>query len=269
MLEYLTLSNISAVVGILGFIFTFLFHKWSRAKKSIHYFYEKVRLLGKGETALPEEVRIYYDRHEISELSKLNIIVWNSGNTLIEDRDVADGYPLEARLEGKFQILKPSIIAYSHPSNKTNIEIDLSDYEAVVMRFDYLEPKQGFNLEILYTGSIESVKMNGIIKGMPKGLQRSKDKEGSGDVQFVHFSVVGAIAVLVMTLVYVFQRTYINDIMSGSSSISLIPPITTSRVLFSALLAAVVSAVVPVLSFKVVSFYRKRSPSIPPSDLIT
>jgi hypothetical protein len=76
------------VVGIVGILLAFYFYHRSKRRVRISYTVDRTQLLGGKSNALPQEVSIMYEHERINNLTKDNLIIWNSGTEPITRRDV-------------------------------------------------------------------------------------------------------------------------------------------------------------------------------------
>jgi hypothetical protein len=168
--QWLAIAGLAGTV--IGILLAVYFYLRSKRKVRLSYHVEQTELLGGSKSALPEEVSISYQNTPIRNLRKMNIIIWNSGTEPIRRSDIVGNAPIKLALPEGSRLLKPSLLKVSSDHNGVSI-VHASDIDSsVAMEFLYLEPKQGFNVEILYSGdeSIPDVQIT--IIGMPKGIQR-------------------------------------------------------------------------------------------------
>jgi hypothetical protein len=157
-------------VGIIGIFLAIYFYIKSKRKTQISYIVQSTQLLGRSRSVLPEEVSILYGGDLITNLINANFIFWNSGNTSIKHDDVVPGSPIVIALAQNSHPLKASLLKCSLPQN--GIFLRAMSGEDTEISFTYLDPRHGFNIELLYEGEVSAPTVSGTIIGMPQGLNR-------------------------------------------------------------------------------------------------
>jgi hypothetical protein len=137
---------------IIGILLAIYFYFRSRRKVRLSYHVEQTELLGGSKSALPEEVSISYQNTPIRNLRKMNVIIWNSGSEPIRRADIVGDAPIRLKLPEESRLLKPSLLRISSQHNGVSITHASEANGSVTAEFVYLEPRQGFNIEILYAG---------------------------------------------------------------------------------------------------------------------
>jgi hypothetical protein len=126
-------------------------------------------LLGGAPSAFPEEVSVLYDGRQIKNLRKINITVWSSGNETIKHQDIVR--QLEITLTRRARLLKATVLKASSPANEVVVSHD-GGANPVKVDFLFLEPRQGFNVELLHTGREAVARIDGVVMGIPKGIKK-------------------------------------------------------------------------------------------------
>jgi hypothetical protein len=134
----------------------------------LSYFSIYLRLVGRTNEVLAQEVVIFYKNERVLNLVKSNLTMWNSGNQTIRHEDIVASSPILITLSPDDKVLNASIIKLSLPQN--GISIETRSEREVVVDFLYLEPMQGFTIEILH--SVAVVRLTGTIMGMRQGITK-------------------------------------------------------------------------------------------------
>lgn len=165
-------------VGILGVLLAVVFYLRGKRRVQVSYHIEHTQLLGGSRSALPEQVKITYDENLIANLRKANLIVWNSGTEAIRIADIVGDAFATIRFPAypRARLLKASIVKSAPPTSGVSIISDPEDEISIHLVF--LEPKQGFNVELLYDGDQTDPVIKGTVIGMPQGIQRALYVEG-------------------------------------------------------------------------------------------
>jgi hypothetical protein len=157
---------------IIGILLAIYFYFRSRRKVRLSYHVEQTELLGGSKSALPEEVSISYQNTPIRNLRKMNVIIWNSGSEPIRRADIVGDAPIRLKLPEESRLLKPSLLRISSQHNGVSITHASEANGSVTAEFVYLEPRQGFNIEILYAGDEATPDVQSTVIGMPHGIHR-------------------------------------------------------------------------------------------------
>jgi hypothetical protein len=193
------------VIGVAGALFAVYAYVKQKVKKSASYRVYRYILLGGAEGILPSEVVIHFQDKRINHLKKKTVIFWNSGTETIDKNDIVRTDPLRVLFTGKADILKSSIVRQSKTTNNATI-LKPTDLNAtyshdptkreVYFGFEYLDPGQGLELEILYQGD-DDFEVMGTIKGIPEGLSDTIELES---VQRRRFRLISKIFVLFLSV---------------------------------------------------------------------
>jgi hypothetical protein len=157
---------------VLGILFAGYYYLKSKRKTQITYVIEKTQLLGRERGVFPEEVTILYKDVKITDLVKFNAIFWNSGNEPIIRQAIIERILL--CFSDTSTLLKASVLKCSRPQNRVCIR-SMTPRKTHV-DFEYLEPRQGFNLELLITGETDDPIPTGTILRMPGGFKKFDEK---------------------------------------------------------------------------------------------
>lgn len=159
------LAGLAGIIGTFIGIFSFLI---GRRIIRISYKLKNTDLLGSSSNVLPGEVTIAFAGKNISDLKKLNCILWNSGNIEIKRDSLPSKNPITLVFSNKINILKASISNKSIDENQPNIIVDSKMNNKFYVDFEFLNPNQGINIEILYSGIMTKPVLNGVIIGAKK-----------------------------------------------------------------------------------------------------
>jgi hypothetical protein len=184
---YVSFDNWLAILAIpVGIVVSWYFYRRALPLVEMSYTIEATHLLGGEPTkrALPQEVAIHFGEQKIDNLLKANYIFWNSGRQPITRKDIPPKSPLHilfpkntraasdpdpAVAESTSVILRARSLKESRTDNDVVVtKGDKAHGTEITLQFEYLEPRQGFNAEILYQGekAMELPAPDGKIIGM-------------------------------------------------------------------------------------------------------
>lgn len=159
-----------SLIAIIGLIISLLIYRASRIGPRPVYQFRALRLIGKEERALPEEVEIRFKNRTVPQLTKTHVILWNSGNATLYGREITEGDPIRLEFSEGDEILRVRVIKLTRKLNKLTSEIDSNSPNKVICSFDYLEAGDGAVIELLHTAEERYPRVLGTIRGVPKGL---------------------------------------------------------------------------------------------------
>lgn len=175
---WLILSLIAIVSAILSIVF---YIKGNRVKK-INYCKSTYNIIRNINNEI-QGLKIYYDENLIENLSISKIIIWNSGNTKIEESDFASTIPFVIEANENCKILNSSILSVSEDANSFYLDYN-EEKNMILIHFEYVDPKQGLVVQILHTGSSENLCLAGKVKGGRSINNREYINDSLSDILF-------------------------------------------------------------------------------------
>jgi hypothetical protein len=212
LLASVTMDQWIGIVGIFAaFIAAWIFYWRSLSPTELSYSIKSTTLLG----GLGPNVSIFYKGNPVKNLHKANYVFWNSGKEPISGKNIATKSPLQIffpvtsekdiykgrRTGGSgITLLDISILHSSRPDNGVMVTRTETD-EGVVSEFsfEYLDPSQGFNAEVLFQneGSIKLPIASGKVIGMKRDLRKKPDYPEPRSILLDIFAFAGAITLTV------------------------------------------------------------------------
>ncbi|MCK1759200.1 hypothetical protein IVA78_29625 [Bradyrhizobium sp. 137] len=243
-------DSILAILGILGGgIISFFFYRRSLQRTELSFACEYSRFIW---FRIPEfsDVTLFYKQRQLRDPRRVLFFIWNSGNTTIDGSAIATADPLRLKA-GNVQIINAAIVKASRDVNCTTAQLDTAG--DVTIRFDYLDPGDGFTIEILYDvvekqGANTCPEFLGTIKGI-------KSSPVSRDVTFENRALkrfgqsTALLLLLFASAVLLFFQIY--EITSERTWFLLIPKALTACLLFLAAAGMVVALLVSLRSYRI------------------
>ncbi|NTG74451.1 hypothetical protein G6M02_14080 [Agrobacterium rhizogenes] len=161
-------------LGIAGIVLAVLFYFKGRQKSLLCYTTENISVVGTSDARFSSDLQINYQGKLVPRVTSSKLIVWNAGNMVIKRDDVSIQDILRIDLLNNSEALSIDIKAVSRPLvncvtlNKTKDHVDIS--------FDFLEPQEGFSLEIIHSGRPSDIALNGTIVGSPESPKVVTDR---------------------------------------------------------------------------------------------
>lgn len=131
-----------------------------------------LRLLGKEEQELPPEVEIRYKNKEVPRLTLTSAYFWNAGKTMMRGNQIVEDDPLRYEFDPSDEILKAHVATSTKPANKVTVRAADNHKHTLLVDFDYLDPWDGARIDILHTSERRYPKIEGSLRGIPKGVSR-------------------------------------------------------------------------------------------------
>ena len=151
-----------SILAIAGFAYAIICQHINTEKKEISYYHDWYSLIRKKKTAF-EKLSIEYDGKPISDLTVSHFTIWNSGNRTLSGSDIVETKELTIFAENESMILDAGIVTSTEETNKFSLKtVNASN---VKIEFDYAEKKDGIVLQVIHTGSSDSIKIGCKIKG--------------------------------------------------------------------------------------------------------
>jgi len=163
-------GSLIGLIGLTGLIITFFLYRASRIGPRPVYQYQGFRLIGREKQALPEEVSILYKDKKVARLTKTHIILWNSGKATVNGESIMAGDPLRLEFSKDSEVLSARVLRFTRQSNKFTVDINPDSPNEVICNFDYLDAGDGAVVELLHTDEKRYPKVQGTIRGVPKGI---------------------------------------------------------------------------------------------------
>lgn len=166
MLETLMHSPIAwailAVITIISLAYAIICNQKNKEKKEFSYCLRSRTLIRKKKAKF-EKLSIVYDGKQIDDLCVSNFTIWNSGNKTLNASDMVTSKELTITAIEDSKILDVEILKCSEETNKFSTQ--LLDEHTVKILFDYVDKMEGVVIQIIHTGTNDSLKIECKIKG--------------------------------------------------------------------------------------------------------
>jgi len=169
LLDALAPGWVGSVIGILGIAAAALTYLLGRQRSILAYRTKGARLLGHSEARLPSEVNVQYRGKDIPRLTRSMLVAWNFGEKTINGRDIVESDTLRIEMGQDSSILSATVLKRSRDVIGATCSFGSASPSTASIQFDYLDPGDGFVVEVLHTGERRHPKLVGTIKGIPQG----------------------------------------------------------------------------------------------------
>ena len=171
LLDALAPGWVGSVIGLLGIVAAAVTYFLGRQRSILAYRTKGLRLLGNTESGLPSDVTVQYRGMNIPRLTKSLIVIWNFGEKTINGSDVVETDPLRVEMGDDSALLSILITKTSRDVIGVTLIPSLKSPGRAEFSFKYLDPNDGFVIEVLHTGESRHAKVYGTVKGIPQGIK--------------------------------------------------------------------------------------------------
>lgn len=164
--DLLSIPSIGSLIGIVGVLFAIVSILLTRSVSKISSHLEYKNLIGAFHSALPQNINITYDNQPVEKVSSSVFVIWNSGNKVINGDSLKTIDPLRIEACDDVRILRYNIQRVNNKTNNIQIYAEPRFKKKLLISFDFLEKKDGLRIEVLHTGSRESLAVKGTLIGV-------------------------------------------------------------------------------------------------------
>lgn len=167
-LNILSQGSTGTVVGLMGIVLAVTFYLRSRRKARLAFQYYHVTFVGGLDAVFPDEVEIRFAGTVVPRITGSRIVIWNCGDRTVDGKNLVAGDPLRVEIPQEGQILRHTILRQTRGVN--GWKVDRSTANRLDITFDFVDPGDGFSLEVIHTQLGSELDVVGTIRGIPKGL---------------------------------------------------------------------------------------------------
>ena len=161
---------LGSVIGIAGLVAAYFFYRASRIGARPTYQMRSLRLIGREQQALPDEVEILFKGRHVDRLTMTHLILWNSGKALLNGEEMVLDDPLRAEVSLGADVLRVRVQKVTRLTNKFLARINPQSQNQVLLEFDYLDPGDGAVVEMLHTDQRRYPEVKATFRGVPRGI---------------------------------------------------------------------------------------------------
>ena len=161
---------IGSLIGLIGLIAAILFYRTSRINARLCFQVQALRLIGREYQALPDEIEILYKGNKVDRLTKVNIVIWNSGKATLDGNNLIKEDPVRFEVNKDERILSANVLKTTRKYIDFKAFVNTKAENQLLCSFEYLDPGDGAVIELLHTDTKMYPIEKGTIKSLPKGL---------------------------------------------------------------------------------------------------
>jgi hypothetical protein len=174
--EVLGFGWFGSIIGLVSLALAIILYRRSIREGRPTCYIQNSTILGVRSELPSDKVRIFFEGQQVDKLIKTNIIFWNSGRAAIRGSDIVAVDPIRIIFEPGSKILSIQINKMNNISNSIHLSKSEDFPDQVIMKFDYLNPEDGINMEILHNSARNEVKLVGRVIGLKNGIQNNSPK---------------------------------------------------------------------------------------------
>lgn len=139
----------------------------SRTYPKLSYSEISSTLLSEFDDELQNSIEVKFNGEKIDRLTSTIFYIWNSGNKVLRNSDIASTSPLLISLSAPAQILTVQLKKQSRQVNNVHLKKGESKNEFIIY-FDFLEKNEGCVYNIIHNGNQKDLNLKGAIIGSPR-----------------------------------------------------------------------------------------------------
>ena len=159
-------------IGILGIAIALFAYFKPRKRLKFAYQTTSTRYFAQEDYALPSEVVMTFKGDNVERLSKSTTIFWNAGTDVLRGEDIVQSDPIRIGLEPSARILSHTVCGSTKDTNQVQVYSVEDAPHMLVLSYDYLDPKDGFVLEIMHDSKHRKPWVTGNAIGLSDGPKR-------------------------------------------------------------------------------------------------
>ena len=172
MFQEIIQNPIGIFLTLLSIVLGFVLWKKGKINKQLCCYRSYFHLVRRGKKKL-KKLNISYDGKTVDDITVTKYTIWNCGNSVINNADMADGRNVKILSSDDAEILDAQILVSSDESNK--VECQVLNGKEVNVEFSYLSEKEGFVIQIVHSKFSKALSVDYKIKG-GRPLTYFKDK---------------------------------------------------------------------------------------------
>ena len=185
-------NAVTTIIGVVGVTVALVAYLQPRKRLRLAYQSMSTRYFAKEDYALPSEVVMTFNGEGVERLSRTTVIFWNVGTDVLRGEDIVRSDPLRVCLDADDRVLSHKVVGGSKDSNRAHVrQVDGAPHELSV-DYDYLDPRDGFVVEIMHDGKRRRPAVRGVVKGLTNGPESQGTATDADPILSVSSRMIGA-----------------------------------------------------------------------------
>lgn len=119
------------------------------------------------------KLEVTYNKISVLRVTTTNFAIWNSGTTTIHGDQIVRRDHLRISSADYGKILEADTRDHSRSVIQASVTVH-EDRQSAAINFDFLDPGDGFRINIVHSGDLGSLTLMGTVKGLPSGATPSR-----------------------------------------------------------------------------------------------
>lgn len=162
------LNVLGFAVGVIGLGYSFYEAKKNRGFRLV-YQYDGYGVIRNSQSNVPDGFEVSFHGVPIDNLILSKVFIWNKGRAPLRATDIAMSDPLKISFDETPDILHAKVSRSTRDANGVQISVD-SGKKFGNVTFDFLDPKDGFVVDLWHIGSSIRPVISGTIIGQNSGI---------------------------------------------------------------------------------------------------
>ena len=164
---------VGIVVGIAGSLVAYF---RPRIKKRLACQMTYTCYFREDEYRLPKDAKFTFQDEDVARLTKTTIVLWNKGTEELYGKSIDAGDPICVSFSEGDRILSHEFVTCTRESTAPDAVRGIADHE-LRLYYDYLNPGDGFALEVVHDSADSLPEVKGSVKGLGPALSRCTSQE--------------------------------------------------------------------------------------------
>jgi len=157
-----------SITSAVGLVLTVFFYIKSKVRTRLHYDKDELRVIGGHEPYFGEELEIRYKGQMVKRVTVTKFYIWNSGTTTVQGSQITKIDPLRILAPETTILLKAVVLRQVRTVTLANVALDQNN--SAIISFDFLDPGDGFSIELTHTGVKSELALTGTLMGLSHGI---------------------------------------------------------------------------------------------------
>jgi hypothetical protein len=184
---------VGTIVGLLGIWLGYIFYKRSRQVSRLRYLLGDAPIIEPAPTDYGDGLEVRFDGNIVERVTRTSFGLWNDGTTTIVGSDIVEADPLRLELRGNGEMFRVTVEGATRTVNGAWVCLAATDQ--ATLGFDYLDPGDGFRIQVLHSGELRTIEIKGTVRGIPMGVLPFQTGRA---VQWLVFGVLGLMSLIAM-----------------------------------------------------------------------
>lgn len=173
--DFFVSSWLGNLLGLGGLAWGLYSHIVNRRVKKLACEKRETSIVGTSTAEFSKDVKVLFDGREMAVVTSTQWVIWNAGNVAIHGTDVSRVDPVRFEADSNTEILDVKIVKMTRTVVDPKI-VQQGDPRMAEISFDFLDPSDGFILQVVHSGFENQIRLVGTVKGIPAGIVRFNGK---------------------------------------------------------------------------------------------